>query len=124
MRFAREKKEYFDSQKHFIPIVLNSGIDFSKYGWVTPIAKLIGQKPQKVGKWMKRCTYVSSTRKGAMTAKITITKQVCAHGSHGLYTRQTGGLMNAWLVHVDGKFWAAFGSRHDAREAVKYQLAA
>lgn len=37
-----------------IPIVKNSNIDFSKYGWTSKVAKLLSIKPQKVNKWMKR----------------------------------------------------------------------
>lgn len=36
-----------------IDMILNSGVDFSKHGWVTKIAKIIGIREQKVGQWMK-----------------------------------------------------------------------
>ena len=56
------KKEYteklreklFEEQKENIEKVKNSNIDFSKFGWVSKVAKLIGKKPQKVGEWMKK----------------------------------------------------------------------
>lgn len=58
----RTRKEYFDikndkfdsEQKEYIDKVLKSDIDFSKYGWVSKISKIINKKPQKVNKWMKR----------------------------------------------------------------------
>ncbi|GJQ44081.1 MAG: hypothetical protein JETCAE03_35790 [Ignavibacteriaceae bacterium] len=41
-------------QQKYIKQILNSQIDFSKFGWVKKVAKIINQKPQKVNKWMKR----------------------------------------------------------------------
>jgi very-short-patch-repair endonuclease len=41
-------------QRQFIPLILNSNIDFCKYGWVNEVANIIKQKPQKVNKWMKK----------------------------------------------------------------------
>lgn len=32
----------------------NSGIDFSKFGWVGKVAKILSIEPQKVGGWMNR----------------------------------------------------------------------
>ena len=40
--------------EEYIPLVINSGIDFSKFGWVTKVSELLGITPQKVNKWMKR----------------------------------------------------------------------
>lgn len=37
-----------------INMILESNIDFSKYGWVSKSSELIGIKPQKINKWMKR----------------------------------------------------------------------
>lgn len=37
-----------------IAIVKNSNIDFSKFGWVGKVAKLIEVKPQKVSGWMNK----------------------------------------------------------------------
>lgn len=37
-----------------IMIVKESGIDFSKFGWVNHVSKLLGIKSQKVNAWMKR----------------------------------------------------------------------
>lgn len=34
--------------------VTNSEIDFSKFGWVTEVSKILNIKSQKVSKWMKR----------------------------------------------------------------------
>ncbi len=49
-----KKLEYDKIQSQYIYIVLNSGIDFGKYGWVDKVSKIINQKPQKVNTWMKR----------------------------------------------------------------------
>jgi len=62
LKIRRNRKEYFDElklknyekQKPYIILVLNSKIDFSKFGWVNKIAKIINQKPQKVNGWMKK----------------------------------------------------------------------
>lgn len=35
-------------------IILNSNIDFSKFGWVNKVADILKISPQKVNKWMKR----------------------------------------------------------------------
>lgn len=58
----RNRKEYCEQiklnneqkQKQYIDIVLNSNINFSKFGWVTETSKIINQKPQKVNAWMLR----------------------------------------------------------------------
>jgi hypothetical protein len=34
--------------------VENSDIDFSKFGWVSEVSKIIGITPPKVNLWMKR----------------------------------------------------------------------
>jgi hypothetical protein len=34
--------------------VLNSGIDFSKFGWVKLVAEILGIKDPSVNRWMKR----------------------------------------------------------------------
>jgi very-short-patch-repair endonuclease len=34
--------------------IINSEIDFSKFGWVEKVSKIIGISPQKTGKWMNR----------------------------------------------------------------------
>lgn len=34
--------------------VLNSGINFSRYGWVQQVSEVLGISPQKVNSWMKR----------------------------------------------------------------------
>jgi len=35
-------------------LIINSDIDFSKFGWVNNVANIIKQKPQKVKVWMKK----------------------------------------------------------------------
>lgn len=37
-----------------VDLVLQSNIDFSKFGWSKQVASLIGKKPQKVKDWMMR----------------------------------------------------------------------
>lgn len=37
-----------------IETLKNSGIDFTKYGWVTQASKILEIEPQKVGGWMQR----------------------------------------------------------------------
>lgn len=37
-----------------IELVKNSNIDFSKFGWVNQVAKLINKAPQKICGWMKK----------------------------------------------------------------------
>lgn len=49
-----QSANWLKQQQKYIPVILNSGIDFSKFGWVGRAAKLINQKPQKVSGWMKR----------------------------------------------------------------------
>lgn len=48
------KKEYDKKNESIIQKLKGSDIDFSKYGWVSKAAKIIGITPQKVSKWMKR----------------------------------------------------------------------
>jgi len=38
----------------FKEIVINSGINFSKFGWVTKVSKILNLPQQKVNRWMKR----------------------------------------------------------------------
>jgi len=48
------KNTWEQEQQKYISLVLNSGIDFSKFGWVNKVAPIINQKIGKVNKWMKR----------------------------------------------------------------------
>jgi len=52
--FENIKNEYSKTQQHYIPLILNSNIDFSKFGWVNEVSNIINKKPQKINKWMKR----------------------------------------------------------------------
>lgn len=45
--------EWVEKQQKYIQCVLDSEIDFSKFGWVGKVADIINQKPQKVNNWMK-----------------------------------------------------------------------
>ena len=47
-----KKQIWIDNQQKYIPIILNSDIDFSKHGWVNKASVLIHQRTQKVSKWM------------------------------------------------------------------------
>lgn len=52
-----KKARFTESAEKEIPnvkLVLESNIDFSRSGWVSKVAEIIGKKPQKVNKWMKR----------------------------------------------------------------------
>jgi 5-methylcytosine-specific restriction endonuclease McrA len=49
-----ERPIWKDTQKHLVPIVLNASIDFTKYGWVKEVAKLIDKPDQKVHLWMQK----------------------------------------------------------------------
>lgn len=52
---CKTKRKLWDiEQTKLITAVLNSGIDFKKFGWVNKVAVVINQKPQKVCNWMKR----------------------------------------------------------------------
>lgn len=55
MQYNTAKKlEYEKQQSKYIDVLLNSDIDFNKYGWVNKVSNIINQKPQKVNAWMKR----------------------------------------------------------------------
>jgi len=51
--FKIKKQENNKKQEKYINLILNSDIDFSKFGWVNKVAEIINQKPQKVNQWMK-----------------------------------------------------------------------
>lgn len=61
-RQHRKQKDYFidkinsynDEQRKYIILIENSNINFSKFGWVKEVAKIINKPPQKVNSWMKR----------------------------------------------------------------------
>lgn len=54
-KILKENKEKYNiEQQKYIDLVLNSDIDFSKFGWVNKVALIINQRPQKVNIWMKR----------------------------------------------------------------------
>lgn len=58
-KLKKEKLELKLKQKNiinnnYINLILNSDIDFSKFGWVNKVAILINKKPQKVNQWMKK----------------------------------------------------------------------
>lgn len=64
-----DKKENWEKeQEKYIKLITNSGIDFNKLGWVTKVAKIINQKPQKVKIWMERIMpefYISCYKRNA-----------------------------------------------------------
>lgn len=49
--FLNKREQKINSIKKEI---LNSGIDFSKFGWVLKVSKIINVKSQKVNNWMKK----------------------------------------------------------------------
>lgn len=49
-----QELNYKKKVESLIPLVVNSGIDFKKFGWRTKVAKVIGISPQKVGNWMAK----------------------------------------------------------------------
>lgn len=50
--FKKKEKENIIKEK--IDKLLNSNINFQKFGWVQRASKIINIKPQKVGKWMNK----------------------------------------------------------------------
>lgn len=52
--YDEKRKNYILSQEKYKKQLLNSNIDFSKFGWVSIVSKIINQKPQKVNVWMKK----------------------------------------------------------------------
>jgi very-short-patch-repair endonuclease len=48
------KEDWVKKNMQYVETLKNSGIDFSKFGWVTEAAKLINQPVQKVKIWMER----------------------------------------------------------------------
>ena len=49
-----KSKNWEKEQEKYIKLILDSGIDFNRLGWVTQVGKIINQKPQKVKTWMER----------------------------------------------------------------------
>ena len=55
MRYGQKQKIKNDLKwEPFKEIILNSGIDFSKFGWVQKVSKILGISTSKISKWMKR----------------------------------------------------------------------
>jgi 5-methylcytosine-specific restriction endonuclease McrA len=52
--YADRDKKYTITQEKLIPLILTSGIDFTKFGWVKQVSVILKQPEQKVNKWMKR----------------------------------------------------------------------
>ena len=52
--FIGKKAETDIKRKKYIDLILNSDIDFSKFGWVNKVAIIINQKTGKVKQWMLR----------------------------------------------------------------------
>jgi len=49
----KELKNKLKEEKN-IELILNSDIDFNKFGWVGKVANIIDKQPQKVNQWMKK----------------------------------------------------------------------
>lgn len=50
----RRQEKYNGKWKDYPDKFLNSNIDFSKFGWVQEVSKILGITTQNVNKWMKR----------------------------------------------------------------------
>ncbi|MDO8641473.1 MAG: DUF559 domain-containing protein [Nitrosarchaeum sp.] len=50
----QQEMEKINARKSLIDTVSQSNIDFSSFGWVAKVAKLINKRPQKINKWMKK----------------------------------------------------------------------
>lgn len=48
------REEATQRNQHLVDKVLQSGIDFSKYGWSKQVAQILEKNPQKVKEWMMR----------------------------------------------------------------------
>lgn len=53
-RSKKIREAFYKKEKSNIDKVKNSNVDFSKFGWVTHISKIINKKPQKINGWMKK----------------------------------------------------------------------
>jgi len=51
----KSHQKWLKNQQEKIDLVLSSNIDFTKWGWIGEVSKLIGISYQKVRKWMKKC---------------------------------------------------------------------
>ena len=49
-----KENRWYKKEEHNIELIRKSDIDFTKFGWVNKVAKLINKKPQKINKWMKK----------------------------------------------------------------------
>ena len=52
--FNKLRHIYEEKEKENIEKVLNSNIDFAKFGWVQKVSELINKKPQKINGWIKK----------------------------------------------------------------------
>lgn len=48
------RHNYLNAQSEKIKMILDSDIDFYKYGWVTKASKIIDMSPQTINRWMKK----------------------------------------------------------------------
>jgi len=49
-----QKINYDLEQQKYVELIINSNIDFTKFGWVNQVAIIINKPSQKVSKWMNR----------------------------------------------------------------------
>lgn len=55
LRYAKEKQQEAKARAlKVLPILKESDIDFTKFGWVKHAAEIIGIKPNKVNQWLKK----------------------------------------------------------------------
>jgi very-short-patch-repair endonuclease len=50
----KRKNDFDEKWEPYKQIIMDSDIDFSKFGWVSETAKILKISPQKINKWMKR----------------------------------------------------------------------
>lgn len=48
------QQKWLDDNSHYIKLIQESDIDFSKHGWATKVSYLLNIPVQKVSIWMKR----------------------------------------------------------------------
>jgi hypothetical protein len=48
------KQQSYERNKKYIPLIENSGIDFSKQGWIIKVAEILNKKRYHITDWMKK----------------------------------------------------------------------
>lgn len=50
----QNKKDRLDKIQEYVTLIIDSNIDFNKFGWVTQVSMVLKISPQKVNQWMKK----------------------------------------------------------------------